>query len=467
MSATPQKAAASGETKSIGLVAAISIGIGGLIGAGVFAILGVVAGIVGSVLPVSFAIGGVVAVFAAYSYVKLGKTFPSIGGSVTFLVQGYGDSVTAGTLNVFQYFAYIISLAIYATGFAAYAITFVDLPTEVFGVGIILAFTLVNFVGSRLMGRAESVIVIIKVSILIVFIIAAFTLLDSDTAARLDPSEWSTPLKILIGAGVIFVGFEGFGLILNAAANMKDPDKEIPRAVFGAVGITIAIYVLVAIGVILSLPLPQVESLGNDALSVAAKPSMGEFGFKLVAVAAILSTASAVNATLFGSANVAFQIAKNGGLPPAFDRKLWGRDVEGLFITAAITIVFILIFPLSAVASMGSAGFLIVYAAVHYGHIKLRDKTGAKLWILVTAIILSLVLLAALLYYMVTEQQSSAIALVITMGLSFLFELYYRRHHKRDFKQVLAQTSIEGKPAAAGSSGDGGSSAPAPPSSSG
>lgn len=454
MSGSAQAGASSGEAKSIGLVAAISIGIGGMIGAGVFAILGVVAGIAGSALPLAFAIGGVVALFAAYSYVKLGKTFPSIGGSVTFLVQGYGDTVKAGTLNVFQYFAYIISLAIYATGFAAYAVTFVDLPTEIFGVGIILVFTLVNFVGSRLMGRAESVIVIIKVTILIIFIIAALTLLDSQTATRLSPSEWSTPIKILMGAGVIFVGFEGFGLILNAAANMKNPDKEIPRAVFGAVGITIAIYILVAIGVILSLPLPQVENLGNDALSVAARPSMGEFGFKLVAVAAILSTASAVNATLFGSANVAYQVGKNGGLPEAFDRKLWGKDVEGLFITAALAIVFILIFPLGAVASMGSAGFLIVYAAVHYGHIKLRDKTGAKLWVLVTAIILSLILLAALLYYMVTEQQSSAIALVITLGLSFLFELYYRKHRKRDFKQVLAQTSTEGKAADRSSTSD-------------
>src|SRR5579859_5931117 len=114
----------------IGLVSALSIGVGGMIGAGIFAILGVVAGISGSALPVSFAIGGVVAGLAAYSYVALGRTFPSVGGAVTFLVRGYGDGVAAGSLNIFQYLSYVIAIALYATGFAAYAVTFVHIPSE-------------------------------------------------------------------------------------------------------------------------------------------------------------------------------------------------------------------------------------------------------------------------------------------------------------------------------------------------
>jgi len=149
----------------IGLLAALSIGVGGMIGAGIFSILGVVARVAGSAMPLSFAIGGVVAGLAAYSYVALGKTFPSVGGAVTFLVRGYGEGVASGSLNLFQYFSYIITIALYATGFAAYAVTFIHLPYRVWAVGVVLAFTAINFVGSRLMGRAESVIVIIKVAI--------------------------------------------------------------------------------------------------------------------------------------------------------------------------------------------------------------------------------------------------------------------------------------------------------------
>ena len=300
---------------SIGLPAALSIGIGGMIGAGIFSILGVVAGISGSALPISFAIGGVVAGLAAYSYVALGKAFPTVGGSVTFLVRGYGEGVLSGSLSLFQYFSFIITIALYATGFAAYAGTFIALPSKVWAVGVVLAFTLINFLGTRTMGRAESIIVIIKLTILVVFIVAAFVALPGRGLDRLSPATWPGPLAVLSGAAVLFVGYEGFGLITNAAANMTQPTRELPRAIYGSVATVIVIYILVAIGVVTNVPLDVLRGLGDSALAVAARPSLGESGFRLVAIAALLATASAVNATLFGSANVAYQIAKNGDLP--------------------------------------------------------------------------------------------------------------------------------------------------------
>ena len=114
----------SSRSKGVGLVAAVSIGVGGMIGAGIFSILGVVAQVSGPALPLSFAIGGVVALLAAYSYAKLGVRYPSVGGSVQFLVESLGDGVLTGGLNVFQYLAYVISMALYAAGFAGYAMTF-------------------------------------------------------------------------------------------------------------------------------------------------------------------------------------------------------------------------------------------------------------------------------------------------------------------------------------------------------
>ncbi len=421
----------------IGLVAALSIGVGGMIGAGIFAILGVVAGITGTALPLAFIIGGVVAGFAAYSYVALGRTFPSVGGAVTFLVHGYGDGVAAGSLNSFQYLSYIIAIALYATGFAAYAVTFVHIPKTYFAVGVVLVFTAVNFLGSRVMGRAESVIVIVKVTILVIFIAAAFLAVSNAGMSRLSPSHWPGPLAIFTGAGVLFVGYEGFGLITNAAANMARPRTELPRAIYGSVAIVILIYVLVAGGVVTAVPLHTLKGLGDSALAVAARPSLGAFGFRLVAVAALLSTASAVNATLFGSANVAYQIAKNGGLPPAFDRRLWGRDVEGLFITSALVLVFVLAFPLSSVAAMGSAGFLLVYAAVNVGHLRLRSQTGARAWPIVVSVLTCLGLFGVLLRYMIETAPSSAVALAVTLTASLAFEVVYRRATGRGYGEVL------------------------------
>lgn len=166
----------------------------------------------------------------------------------------------------------------------------------------------------------------------------------------------------------------------------------------------------------------------------------------LISIAALLSTASAVNATLFGSANVAYQIAKNGGLPPAFDKQLWGKDAEGLFITAALVIFFVLVFPLSAVASMGSAGFLLVYAAVNVGHLRIRSQTGAKAWPIYSAIVLCMVLFVFLFGYMVMEQRLSAIAMVVTFLLSWLIETWWRGRTHRSFKQLLDE--VEHRPKA-------------------
>ncbi len=430
----------------IGLVAAISIGVGGMIGAGIFSILGVVASVAGAAMPISFAVGGVVALFAAYSYVKLGVRFPTAGGAVTFIVQGYGDGLRAGTINVFQYFSYVIAIALYAHGFAAYAVTFWDIPAKYYAVGIVLAFTLINFVGSRFMGRVETVIVTIKVAILVIFIGSAIVALqDFD---RLSPAHWSVPPEILFGAGVVFVGYEGFGLITNAAANMGNVKKELPRAIYGSVSIVIVIYVLVALGVVANLPLQQLQGLGDSALAVAAKPALGQVGFTLIAIAALLSTASAVNATLFGSANVAYQIASDGDLIEAFDKKLWGKEVEGLFITAGLVIFFVLLFPLGPIAMMGSAAFLLVYSAISFGHYRIREQTQAKGWLVLVSAALCLLLFVALSIYIIQNEPIAYVALAVVLVGSFIFEIVYRRVKGRTFKQLLDKTAnlhLDGK----------------------
>src|SRR5499426_2131122 len=158
----------------IGMAAAVSIGIGGMVGAGIFAILGVVAQAAGNAMWLAFAVGGVVALLSTYSYAKLGATFPSAGGAVHFLVKSYGDGVLAGGLNLFMWAGYIISLALYASAFGSYAATFLTehpsaLLLKSLALAAVLLLTVVNAFGARSMGRWETVIVAIKVAILVLF----------------------------------------------------------------------------------------------------------------------------------------------------------------------------------------------------------------------------------------------------------------------------------------------------------
>jgi amino acid transporter len=422
----------------IGMVAAVSIGIGGMVGAGIFSILGVVAHAAGNAMWLAFAIGGVVALLSTYSYAKLGAVFPSAGGAVHFLVKGFGDGILAGGLNLFMWAGYIISLALYATAFGGYAATFVTAtPTPLLlkslAVASVVVLTLVNAFGAKLMGRSETLIVAIKVAILVVFAAVGLWFIKP---ANLSPALWPEGKSILFGAGVLFIGYEGFGLIANAAGDMRDPRKMLPRALYISVILVIVIYLAVSLTVTGNLSNEQIERAKDYALAEAARPFLGEFGFRLIAIAALFSTASAINATLFGSANVCYMIARDGELPKELSRTEWKDATNGLIFTAALVVLVTLGFDLSGIAMMGSAAFLLVYAAVNAGHLRVLAQTGANAIVVWLSLITCLVMFVILGVYTYQQQPAAIAALVIIAAASFAAEAIYRRWTGRVIKDV-------------------------------
>jgi amino acid transporter len=272
----------------IGMLAAVSIGIGGMVGAGIFSILGVVAQAAGNAMWVAFAIGGVVALLSTYSYARPCAVFPSAGGAVHFLVKGFGDGILSGGLNLFMWAGYIISLALYATAFGGYAATFVTAaPSPLLLKSLAVASVVVLTLGAKLMGRSETLIVAIKVAILVLFAAVGVWFI---APANLSPARWPEAESILFGAGVLFIGYEGFGLVTNAAGDMRDPSKMLPRALYTSVILVIAIYLAVSLTVTGNLSDDQIARAKDYALAEAAKPFLGEFGFRLIAVAALFST---------------------------------------------------------------------------------------------------------------------------------------------------------------------------------
>src|SRR5262249_9441211 len=153
----------------IGLIAAVSIGIGGMVGAGIFSILGVVAHAAGNAMWLAFAVGGVGGLLSTHFYAQLGAPVPSRRRPPAFFVERFGDGVLAGGLNLFMWAGYIISLALYATAFGGYAATFVTttpspLLLKFLAVVPVVVLTLVNAFGATFMGRWETFIVAVKVA---------------------------------------------------------------------------------------------------------------------------------------------------------------------------------------------------------------------------------------------------------------------------------------------------------------
>lgn len=408
----------------ISLIAAISIGIGGMIGAGIFSILGVVAEASGSAMWLSFLIGGVIALFSTYSYAKLGAKYPSAGGAVEFLNKGWGAGTISGGLNLFMWIGYIISIALYAQGFSGYCATFFTndpspLLTKSIASGIVIFFTVVNMLGAGSVGKAETFIVIVKVSILILFAAAGLFFINTE---NLSPAHWSSTEHIFFGAGVLFIGYEGFGLITNAAGDMNNPTKSLPKALYLSVFIVIIIYLAVSITVTGNLTTEEINSSKDFALAQAAKPFLGELGFKLIAVAALFSTSSAINATLFGSANVSYMIARDGQLPQVFSRTEWKGATGGLLITSALVIIFILFFNLSGIAMMGSGAFLIIYSAVNAGHLRILRQTKAKKSIVTISLLLCIALFIVLEIYTYQKAPAAVWTMIAILAGSFIAE---------------------------------------------
>jgi len=415
-----------GGSGSIGLWGVVAIGIGGMVGGGIFAVLGLSVQIAGGGAPIAFLLAGLVALLTARSYALLSRSYPSRGGTVTFVNRAFGAGLFAGGINVLLWLSYIVMLALYAEAFGSYAASFLpassrDLGKHVFLTGIVVLITILNAAGASTVARTERAVVGIKLAILVLFVAVGMATVST---ARLAPAQWSPPLSLIAGGMIIFLAYEGFELIANAAEDVADPGRTLTRAYYLSVGFVIVLYVLVAVVAVGSVPIPQLVTARDYALAVAARPALGSAGFALIAVAAMLSTASAINATLYGSGRMTYTIAKSRELPAELERPIWNQPLEGLFITAAATIVLANLLNLESISTMGSAGFLIIFAAVNGAEARTAGERGSAAWISLAAALACAGALAALL----ARSSLSAVSVLAAMvAVSFGIEATFRR----------------------------------------
>lgn len=405
-----------------------AIGIGGMVGGGIFAVLGLSVQLTHGAAPLAFLLAGIVAIITAYSYSRLSVTYPSQGGTVSFLDQAFGPGLLTGSVNILLWLSYIVMLALYAYAFGSYGASLFPAASEAMWKHIlisasILGITGLNLLSAKLIGDAEDWIVLIKLAILLLFIIMGVGGID---AARLTPSTWPGSMHIIAGGMLIFLAYEGFELIANSAQDVRDPTSTLPRAYFTAVGFVVVLYVLIAIVTVGSLPLNQIIQAKDYALAEAARPFLGQFGFQLIAVAAMLSTASAINATLYGTARLSYSIAKDGELPKALEKKVWNEPIEGLLITTAITLLIANLVDLSSISTMGSAGFLLIFAAVNAANAKQADKTNSHRWLSILGVLLCLGALASLLLQNARQAPQQLWVPVGMFATAFLVEALFR-----------------------------------------
>ena len=422
----------------LGLWEAVSIGVGTMIGAGIFSILGVGASIAENNLPISFFLAGLVAYLIAYSYAKLGSKYISNAGPIEFIIRGIGDNYITGTLSILMWFIYVVSISLFSKAFAGYFLALIKLPLTSFYLGvveitIISFFTALNFFGSKAVGKAEFFIVLIKLSILGIFIVFGIWTINPEFIKPI--LDQKHIFNIFFAASILFLTYTGFGLITNASENIKNPEKNVPLAIYISLSVVSIIYILISIVALGNLGTEGLSKAQEYALAEAAKPFLGGIGFTLVAFGAMFSTSSAINATLYGGANIAYALAKKGELPKEFERKVWFSGSVGLYITSGLSMFFVIAFNLEEIASITSYFSLIIYLFVIISHYRLSEETkGSKALIVFSFVIVCMVFLTLVIYQWKSEKVVFFTSIIVFV-LAFVFELIYKSITHRTFTE--------------------------------
>ena len=401
-------------------------------GAGLYSLLGLASFHAGSYLPLAFLLGAIAASFSIYSYAKLGAAYPSSGGAATFTVMSFGPGIISGSINIFQYIAYLIAAALYAAGFVEYTNTLFggDLSPfllKVITASIILSCTFINLLGASLVGRAEMIAIGLVVISLLIFSAMGFEQAQF-SAFRMGSLSIE---GIAVAAGILYINFQGFGVVTNSSSAMKSPQRELPLAMFSALILVTVAYLAVSSAVVLLMPLSAIELNNGHVLADAAQLVAGKLGQIAISISALLACAAAVNATIFAASNIAADVAKKRMVSSALGNSVLKTQMRALTISSIGVIIFALLFPLAEIGQMASLAFLLVYAVVTFGHLRVHQQTGADPRILWCAIAINAALFMALFINTVKTAPASAIALVVALIASISIESISRYWHPR------------------------------------
>jgi amino acid transporter len=412
-----QKTSKSGK---LGLKELIAMGVGGMVGGGIFSVLGLSVALSGHAAPIAFAMGGLIAFLTGFSYTKLGLTYHSDGGSFTYLEHAFKHRNISGIGGWLLLTGYVGTLALYAYTFGVYGAAMFGQNMHVHGMQhlleslVLLLFLGVNLYGVKAAGKSEDVIVMVKVLILSLFAVVGLFYVRSD---HLLPVFNLGRTGVLMGAALIFVAYEGFELIPNAVKEMENPARDLGRGILISIVITVAIYILVSLVAVGNLLPQEINRYKEYALAAAARPFLGKSGFMLIGLGALLSTASAINATLFGTARLGMVMAKESELPRAFCHRERTKDIPyvSLIFITALTLLFVNTTDLTIISSFASSTFLLIFAAINLSAIRLRARIGINMIIPLTGFVLSVLSWAVLFIYLCKTNRS---------GLAWIGVLY-------------------------------------------
>lgn len=425
---------------SLSLVGAVSLGTSVMIGAGIFAITGQMAGLAGDLFPLAFLAAAVVVAFSAYSYVKLANAFPSSGGIAMFLSEEYGFGTATGVFALLMYVSMVINESLVARTFGAYTLQILGLEPAVFwvpalGVALLVIAFAVNTAGNRFIQTAEGVMAVLKIGGLALFAFAGLWLASlTNLTSGSEALGSATPVAGFLAATALgILAFKGFTTITNSGGEVVDPHRNTGRAIVVAIAICTVVYMAVAVAVAGNLALPDIIAAQDFALARAARPAFGDTGVWFTVAIAIIATTSGVIASIFAASRMLAMLTKMREVPHRHFGLPGTIRNHTMIYTVVMAMALTVLFDLSRIAALGATFYLIMDIAIHWGILRhLRGKVEANRAIVVTAIVLDVLVLGAFLWVKATADPLILIVSAAGLGLIVAGEWFFMRSQPRE-----------------------------------
>jgi amino acid transporter len=420
--------------QSISLWGAVGLGTGVMFGAAIFAVLGQVAELAGSLFPLSYIGGAIIASFSAYAYIKMANAYPSSGGIGMFFVKIYGKSTITATASLLMAFSMVIAQSLVARTFGTYTLQLFNVGpasslVPILGVGLLIFAFLVNISGNLFIQTFTSIVSLIKIVGIALFSFAALKVANFSLDGVLGSVPDQASTGFIASMALALLSFKGFTTITNSGSEVVNPHKNIGRAITISIGILSVLYVFMAWAVTSSLSIPEIVGARDYALAEAARPTLGIYGLWFTVAIAILATITVAIGSVFAVSRMTAMLTDMKLIPHSHFGMQGTVQRHMLVYLLVIGIALTIFFDLSRIASIGAIFYLVMDILFQWGVLRrIRKTIEAKASLIIVSIMLDVFVLSAFLWLKATTDMLLVALTILFIALIFIGERYYLKY---------------------------------------
>ena len=400
----------------MGMISAVAMSLSGMMGSGLYSVLGYANLTDGTHIPIAFFTAAVAVSFTVYSFCKLSATYPGRGGGpAEFMHSCYGNKFISGWINIFMCLGFLLATALYAASFTDFISTLTGPllsagQLKVVGSVVVVFFALLNLFGANIVGRVAAGSIGLVFLVLITFAGAGIAHMDYGSL------QWKggSLQGVAVATGMLYINFQGFAVVTSAAQSMADPSKMLPRSMTIAVTLIALLYLVVSWVAIQVTPHAELVAHADDLLGEAARIIGGKPAFIGIVISALLACAAAVNATIFIAAKILTHVVNEHSEARVLTRFVGTGNMRPLLISSGIVIVMV------------SMAFLLIFGIISFGHLRIRSQTGAAAWILWGGVLINGSLFVSLFINSAKTAPASTFFLVVALVGTCALEIFYR-----------------------------------------